>query len=47
MYTILQRNGWKFASQGADYVVVNPAGEIVVRDMNKAIVEAAFFSLSH
>ena len=46
MYIILQRNGWQFATQGCDYVVVNPAGAIVVRDMNKRVVEAQFMQLS-
>ncbi len=46
MYVILTRNGWTFASQGCDYVVVSPMGEVVVRDMHKLSVQDEFMALS-
>ena len=45
-YVILRRKGWTFASQGMGYIVVNPAGEVVVEDMHKPRVEAEFKRLT-
>lgn len=46
IYVILQRNGWKFGAICVDYVIVNPKGEIVMRDMHKLNVEKKFMELS-
>jgi hypothetical protein len=44
MYVILSRNGYTFASQGMDYVVLK-GDEVVFKDMNKVVVEREFMRL--
>lgn len=45
MYVILSRNGYEFAADGMDYVIVHN-GEVVFRNMNKTLVEKKFMELS-
>lgn len=45
-YVILRRNGWVFASEGMEYVCLNPVGVVVKRDMHKLIVEQYFMDHS-
>lgn len=39
MYIILRIRGFTFATDGMDYIILNPQGVEVYRDMDKVTVE--------
>lgn len=45
MYVILARNGYTFASDGSDYVILCD-GQEILRHMNKRYVEQEFMRIS-